>query len=1066
MSSEVDAFLSGGVAPLSAATELEATQYRVVLDLQACQSEVSGGRGIGRYSRNFARALLESQENFSVSIALNDGFAESAEELKQAFVDVVPADRIVRYDAFAPVGNWNARTLDPGRIASEAIARYAWLAEKPDLIHVSSLFEGMVGRAVVPGDAGSGGAALLSATAYDVIPLVFASDYLADESTRAWYDSRIDRLRRCDVLLAISESTRHDLIQRVRIPAERITTILGAVDGRFCPATDQERMQRDKLIRFGIDRPFVMYTGGIDPRKNVEGLIRAFGQLPSDLRQAYQLAIVCSVRDEDRMRLEGLARSSDVPRESLKLTGYVSDADLTALYQSCHLFVFPSRYEGFGLPVLEAMSCGAPTIAADNSSLPEIVGRRDALFRTGDDSDLAYAIARALRDRDYREALRGHALERAGEFSWQRTVAHATDAWTEAIARRVHSVRVGMQGIGTKARRPRLAMVTPLEPERSGIANFVSEWLPSLARYFEIDLFCTAQVNRDRYQALGFSVRAWEELPGCWLDYDAGVLYQVGNSEFHAHMLALLCVCPGTVLLHDAYLSGLIAYCEFGPPRITGLFDDMLAYSHPAVDRGDTDRASAIERYPMSRWVADQALGVIVTSAHALRVLRDHAQVDRARCAIVPHHRTPRNVSKDQRVAARQALGIPIEALIVCSFGRAAPRKLSIELLRAWGMTRCNRDARLIFVGEADDQYGMELRSLARTVGVNVTVTGYVEDIIFHSYMLAADLVVQLRANSRGEVSGTSLYALAYGRPLIVSRHGSAAEIPDEVCIHAESAETDALAATLTELVCDPERREALGERGRTWIRRHCDPDVTASALAAHVRRFNDVDIAQSGRRVIGQLEQLEGLVPDGSEAEFGDVVRARVARSRAPRGSTALARSIESKLRSLLPPVAGISSVSANRAEEVELAWRSKVFSVEDARLRTLCGIKDNGMICATGVGGVLMYGPYLDLPVGDYRVRMFGTSEVKQSDTTGTLEIVCQGGRQRLAARAFPETGKLETVEGLLCRVDFLVTERVTDLEFRVIVATEAQMAIESIDLVRLSGSSGTIVRPFQGL
>src|SRR5690349_12223738 len=450
---------------------------RAVLDLQGCQSEVSRGRGIGRYSRGLAEALLRAPGCFSISIALNGAFADIARDLAADLAPWIPDDRVVRYQAPDPDGLWDSSQTDLGRLAGEWIARDAWTAEKPDLVHVSSLFEGLDGRAIVPSLLGIPAGTVVSATAYDVIPMMHADVYLSDIRTRGWYQSRIDRMRRCDLLLAISEATRRDVIEHAGIPGERVINISGAADARFHPANVSDARRQEVLGTLGLAKPYLMYTGGIEPRKNVEGLIRAFALLAPRMRASHQLAIVCSAGDADRKRLQALARDAGLAGDALVLTGYVDDDTLVDLYRCAHLFVFPSRYEGFGLPVLEAMACGTPTIAADSSSLPEIVARSDALFPVGDDRSIADAMARALADDGFRATLGRHGLEQAARFSWERTATLARDAWRDAIDRHAKTVAVPVS-------RPlrRLALVTPLHPDRSGIADFVTQWLPYLSR--------------------------------------------------------------------------------------------------------------------------------------------------------------------------------------------------------------------------------------------------------------------------------------------------------------------------------------------------------------------------------------------------------------------------------------------------------------------------------------------------------------------------------------------------------------------------------------------------------
>lgn len=1021
--------------------------HRVVLDLQACQTEASRGRGIGRYSGNLARALLESPDPFRISIAFNGSLVDGPADALPDFVTDVGPDRLIRYHATQPSATWSADAVDAGAVAGEALARYAWLADKPDLIHVSSLFEGLRGSGVVPSLRNMPAATAVSATIYDLIPLVFSDIYLTDATTRAWYMSRLERVRRCDVLLAISEATRCDVIEHVGIAPDRVVNILGSVDARFTPPR-REDPKPATIAALGLTRPYVMYTGGIDHRKNVEALIRAYGQLPRGIAGTRQLAIVCSMQDQDRVRLEKLARRSGLAPDDVVLTGFVADETLVDLYRHCELFVFPSLYEGFGLPALEAMACGAPTIAANTSSLPEIIAREDALFDPRSDEAISRALARALANTDFLESLRVHAIRRASLFSWQATAGRARDAWNEAIARR------SAQAMTPAPLRPRLAVVTPLYPERSGIAHFAGDLLPYLARHFDIELFVSSRVDRDRLAELGFAAHGWETLPSCYSEYDAGVLYQMGNSEFHVHMLALLALCPGTVVLHDAYLSGLMAYCEFGPPALDGLFGDMLAYCHPELASSTAaDRDGVIERCSMSRWVADHALGVVVTSGHALSLLQQQEQVDRARCAVIPLQREARALTDVDRVQAKRALGIAESALLVCTFGYLDERKLSLELVEAWVRRAMPPDARLVFVGEASSIYGEAVaRRGARAR--NVSITAYVDDDRFDTYLRAADVVVQLRKGSRGELSGAALSALAYGAALLTSRHGSLAEIPDDVCVHVDSPlDVEQLAASLAALLDDPARRRALGEKARAWVGDTCAPEEVARQLAVHVHRYNDRTFVDLDTGLERHLEPISRLVSEDARAAWITDVRARARRSVSPRLNSNAARAIDRTLSPLLPHALP-GEPSDARAQGLLATSDAIVLSADDVRLATRCGVKADGVIRSTGNPGLLLHGPYLPIEAGSYRVRVFGSC-VPAATAAPRIDVTGERGALRLAQQPLDFDVALGA-DGLLGRLDFATDRSIADLEIRIHVPGNVRMAIESLDLVRLPPNS----------
>jgi glycosyltransferase involved in cell wall biosynthesis len=177
-------------------------------------------------------------------------------------------------------------------------------------------------------------------------------------------------------------------------------------------------------------RPYVLCVAGADPTKNVETLVEAFARLPLPLRDAHDLVLAGDFRRradlQERVRQVGLQKQT-------VFTGVVSDDRLIRLYQQAVLFVFPSLYEGFGLPVLEAMACGCPVISSNASSLPEVTGDAAVLVNPSDVEDLARQMERALSDSALRRDLRQRGLKQAAQFSWDRTARETVAVYRKAV---------------------------------------------------------------------------------------------------------------------------------------------------------------------------------------------------------------------------------------------------------------------------------------------------------------------------------------------------------------------------------------------------------------------------------------------------------------------------------------------------------------------------------------------------------------------------------------------------------------------------------------------------------
>ncbi len=404
---------------------------RILIDLQGAQTE-SRFRGIGRYSMALAQAMAKEAGDHEVWVCLNSRLPESIEAVRQGFADLLPPSRIVTFESLVPV-SWpdsgNAWRRGAAELMREAFIR----GLRPDVVHVSSLFEGAQDPATLsigkfphrPRTA---------VTLYDLIPLLNPEDYLNSDWTRDWYMDRVASLKRADVMLSISEHARQEAIGALGIDGARIVNISSAISDIFVPRPIGDTELQLLASRFGIRGGYVMYSGAMESRKNLERLLEAFSLLPDAIRADHQLVIAGKVSDTHREQLSRAARHLGIA-ERLLLTGYITDDELITLYSACSLYVFPSLHEGFGLPALEAMACGAPTIGSSTTSVPEVIGRDDALFDPWDSVAISATIHRALFDQDFNRSLREHAPRQAARFSWAASARRAIEALEEVHAR-------------------------------------------------------------------------------------------------------------------------------------------------------------------------------------------------------------------------------------------------------------------------------------------------------------------------------------------------------------------------------------------------------------------------------------------------------------------------------------------------------------------------------------------------------------------------------------------------------------------------------------------------------
>ena len=351
---------------------------------------------------------------------------------------------------------------------------------------------------------------------------------------RAFYSARVDLIRHVDGILALSQYTATDAIERLQVSPERVHVINAGTNEHFAamypsPAAAWAHISRHlKAVRPG----FLLYVGGADFRKNMEAMIAGFGRLPAALRARHQLVIASILNPGQAELLRGEADRAGIGPDELVLTGHVSDADLGALYHACTLFVFPSFYEGFGLPILEAMSCGAPVAASAATSVPEVLGDLEGTFDPHDPDSIASCLAGILSSPELLDRLRA-------QVASPRRRVHV-EARCRAVDRGLRAG--GCSYARRRSRRPRLAFVTPWPPEQSRIADY-NLWLAvELGQRVDVDVIVGNPVDRyaeprERGVRL-IDARDFERIRD--LRQHDRVLYCMGNSPLHRHAYELL----------------------------------------------------------------------------------------------------------------------------------------------------------------------------------------------------------------------------------------------------------------------------------------------------------------------------------------------------------------------------------------------------------------------------------------------------------------------------------------------------------------------------------------------
>lgn len=248
-----------------------------------------------------------------------------------------------------------------------------------------------------------------------------------------WYLTHFTRrsVKRAKAVITISESTRQDVINFLDISPGRVHTIYCGVDENYRPLPPAE-VAAFRAAK-GLPETFLLFLGTLEPRKNVDGLIRAYAQWRQKTPKAPPLVIAGGKGWYYQQIFELVARLNLTA--SIRFPGYVPQEELPLWYNAATLFVYPSHFEGFGLPVLEAMACGTPVITSAAASLPEVAGRdgTSRLIEPGDDAVLAEAMAAVMEDADLRRMMSERGVDRAATFRWEKTARETVGIYQQAL---------------------------------------------------------------------------------------------------------------------------------------------------------------------------------------------------------------------------------------------------------------------------------------------------------------------------------------------------------------------------------------------------------------------------------------------------------------------------------------------------------------------------------------------------------------------------------------------------------------------------------------------------------
>jgi glycosyltransferase involved in cell wall biosynthesis len=351
--------------------------------------------GIGNYTENIIKGVIDlnTNNNYRYSIVANLFFTNK----KRYITGIKSRDFSYLYSRFIPGKVWN-QLLKKKLMPPLDIIHLA----KPDLV-VNFDFTAVPTTKKIK-----------AITVIHDLAFLKYPQFVEEKNLRRLRKFVPEAIEKSSLIIAVSESTKRDIIEAYNIEANKIRVVCNAVDAGFYKPT---KMTNEIKNKYKLPDEYFLYLGNIEPRKNIEGIISAYEMLPDKIVEKYKLVLAGGKGWNDEAIKNKLAYSPR--RKDIVVTGYVDQFHAAAIYGSAKIFLFPSYYEGFGLPIIESMSCGTPVITADNSSLKEVGGDAALYVKADDNKALAKQISLLVDDDGLYAELVQKGQTRSKKFNWE-----------------------------------------------------------------------------------------------------------------------------------------------------------------------------------------------------------------------------------------------------------------------------------------------------------------------------------------------------------------------------------------------------------------------------------------------------------------------------------------------------------------------------------------------------------------------------------------------------------------------------------------------------------------------
>lgn len=610
---------------------------------------------------------------------------------------------------------------------------------------------------------------------YDLIPYVFPETYRTAPASNEKLDCNLSFMTHSEKVIAISECSKNDLCRITGYEKENVEVVYPAASD-FWEITS-ENTEVGLLDDLGINGEYILTVTGYEWRKNNNALIEAFAKVSDGVKNKCQLVIVGFFGFYQEEYLQNLIASFSLT-DRVILTGQVSDDVLRALYAGAKAFVFVSKYEGFGLPIIEAMRMGCPVLTANNSSCAEVAGDAAILCDPFDVNDIAVKLNNILSNADLVD-MKGKSLEQAKHFSY--------DSAAQNLISIINSITP--KGIDTTIK---IAYFSSVPAIVSGISDFCVDSVNDILNDYSVDVFVDDGYEIDIALFPNARILNHKEFPVLASRYDR-YLFQMGANKYHFYEYPYIEKFGGIIELHDLdYYDTLKQYAivphsaDFSKYK-TMLLDDMT--SEAADERISCIYAGTQQNRTgaVNKFITKYADEIIVHSRYAKDLL---SSKDTRSTEIMSYKSIINNMTYKE---ARRILEFEEDEIVIVNTGLVNSAKRILPVLSALSniLANTNKKIKFYLVGKLYEPSLREPINAYSNRFINIRHIENVSTEMMNIYTIAADIAVCCRHTLFNpdfmQPSATALSAARYGKCIITSRTGWFDEFPDDICVKIDS---------------------------------------------------------------------------------------------------------------------------------------------------------------------------------------------------------------------------------------------------------------------------------------